>query len=391
MLRSEPLGYESTTITISFANKTGVREVYGSWDDMVLLEGTLLARSDVQQDTVIVFLHPAGRLHNLPLPQELARRGAHVFCASSRYPNNDATLIMENVLVDLGQWVRYLREEGGYAKVVLGGWSGGGSVITAYQAQAEKPTITETPTGDPVDLSGLITGDAVLQMCSHISRASLLTESLDASIIDERDPFRRNPDLDLYGKGNSPKPPYSADFVAEYRKAQLERSRRITAWVKERLAEAGPNGEAGLSLPFVVYGTMADPRWLDPTLEPNERQAGTCFIGIPSQMNNSAIALGRYSSLRSWLSQWSIDETNASTAKFGHQVTVPALVLTAGADNGVPTSHSDLITETLSGEVSRHHIVGANHYLRNQPEQLAEAATTVLDWLQNRDLYAPVG
>jgi pimeloyl-ACP methyl ester carboxylesterase len=389
MPRSEPRGFESTTITIAFANKTGGRESYGSWDDTVLLEGTLLARSDVQQDTAIVFIHPAGRLHSLPLPQELARRGAHVFCAGTRYPNNDSALIMENVLIDLGQWIRYLREEHGYAKVVLGGWSGGGSVVTTYQAQAEKPTITETPTGESVDLSDLIAADAVLQLNSHISRAALLTDSLDASIIDERDPFRRNPDLDLYGRGNSPKPPYSADFVAEYREAQLARSRRITAWVKERLADAGPNGEAGLSLPFVVYGTMADPRWLDPTLEPNERQAGTSFIGDPSQMNNSSIALGRYSSLRSWLSQWSIDETNASTVKFGHQVTVPALVLTAGADNGVPVSHADLIMESLSGELSRHHVAGANHYLRNQPEQLAEAVTTILDWLQDRDLYAP--
>ncbi|MEU9207091.1 hypothetical protein AB0D27_03860 [Streptomyces sp. NPDC048415] len=158
--------------------------------------------------------------------------------------------------------------------------------------------------------------------------------------------------------------------------------------MKERLAEAGPNGETGLSLPFVVYGTMADPRWLDPTLEPNERQAGTSFIGIPSQVNNSPIALARFSSLRSWLSQWSIDETNASTVKFGSQVTVPALVVTAGADNAVPTTHADLIENTLSGEVSRHHLVGANHYLRNQPEQLAKAATTVLDWLQNRGLHA---
>jgi dienelactone hydrolase len=386
---SESRGYESETVTLAYPNKTGSREVYASWDDTVLVEGTLLARPDVKQDTVIVFLHPMGPLHNLPMTQELARRGAHVFCANGRYPNNDAALIMENVLTDLGQWVRYLKEERGYAKVVMGGWSGGGSIATTYQAQAEKPTITQTPAGDPVDMSDLIPGDAVLQLCSHISRAALLTDSLDASIIDETNPFRRNPDLDLYGE-NAPKPPYSADFVAEYRAAQLARSRRITAWVKERLAEPGPNGEA-VSLPFVVYGTMADPRWLDPTLDPNERQAGTSFIGIPEQVNNSPIALARYSSLKSWLSQWSIDESNANTVKFGSQVTVPALIITAGGDNAVPTTHADLIANALSGEVDRHRLVGANHYLRNQPDKLAEAATTVLDWLENRGLHTSAG
>ncbi|MFJ1974046.1 hypothetical protein ACIO93_36045 [Streptomyces sp. NPDC087903] len=73
---------------------------------------------------------------------------------------------------------------------------------TTYQArpgQAEKTTITQTPAGDPVDLSALIQGEAVLQLAPPISNAALLTDSLDASIIDERDPFRRNPDLDLYG------------------------------------------------------------------------------------------------------------------------------------------------------------------------------------------------
>jgi hypothetical protein len=384
----KPQGYVSESVTLFFRNPTGSREVYASWDDTVLVEGTLLARPDVEQDTVIVFLHPMGPLHNLPMTQELARRGAHVFCANGRYPNNDAALIMENVLVDLGQWVRYLKEERGYAKVVMGGWSGGGSIATTYQAQAQKTTITQTPAGDPVDLSGLIPGEAVLQLCSHISRAALLTDSLDASIIDERDPFRRNPDLDLYGD-NAPKPPYSADFVAEYRAAQLARSRRITAWVKERLAEPGPNGEQDLSLPFTVYGTMADPRWLDPSLDPNERQPGTSFIGIPSVVNNSPIALARFSSLKSWLSQWSIDETNAHTVKYGSQVTVPALVITAGEDNAVPTPHADLIANTLSGTVDRHHLAGANHYLRNQPEQLTEAATTVLNWLTDRNLHTP--
>ncbi|GAB2981018.1 alpha/beta fold hydrolase [Streptomyces pseudoechinosporeus] len=384
-------GYESTNISLVYANNSGSREIYASWDDVVFLEGKLLARPDVKQDTAVIFIHPTGPLHNLPFPQELARRGVHVLCATTRYPYNDAALIMENVLLDLGEWVRHLREDRGYAKVVLGGWSGGGPVTTFYQAQAEKVTVTETPAGDPVDLSGLIPADAVLQMSAHVSRARLLTDALDASITDERDPFRRNPALDLFGKDKAAQPPYSADFIAEYRKAQLARNRRITAWVKERLADSGPSGEASLNMPFVVYGTMGEPRWLDPALDPNEREPGTSFLGPPAVANNSPIALARYTSLRSWLSQWSIDDTNASTDKMGPGVTVPSLVLTSGADNAVPTPVSDIVVNSLGGEVTHHHLVGANHYYLNQPDKLAEASTVLLEWLQNRGMHSPVG
>ncbi|MFJ8114302.1 hypothetical protein [Streptomyces sp. NPDC096132] len=51
----------------------------------------------------------------------------------------------------------------------------------------------------------------------------------------------------------------------------------------------------------------------------------------------------------------------------------------------------DIIAESLAGEVSRHHLVGANHYLRNQPEKLEEVSTVLLEWLQNRGLHTPVG
>ena len=33
------------------------------------------------------------------------------------------------------------------------GWSGGGSLSLFYQAQAERPSITHTPAGDPYDLT----------------------------------------------------------------------------------------------------------------------------------------------------------------------------------------------------------------------------------------------
>ena len=52
-------------------------------------------------------------------------------------------------ILDVGACVRDAKERLGYAKVVLAGWSGGGSPMMGYQAEAEKPSITETAAGEP--------------------------------------------------------------------------------------------------------------------------------------------------------------------------------------------------------------------------------------------------
>jgi RNA polymerase sigma-70 factor (ECF subfamily) len=69
---------------------------------------------------------------------------------------------MEKVAVDLGAYVRHAREVLGYRRVVLVGWSGGGSLSLFYQSEALAPSVTETPAGDPVDLAsaGLQPADA---------------------------------------------------------------------------------------------------------------------------------------------------------------------------------------------------------------------------------------
>src|SRR5881394_2698488 len=127
---------------------------------MVNLEGIrFLPRKPSK--TLAVFMHPATTLQLLPVPRALAEAGVHVLCAGSRYAKNDTPLIMEKVIVDLGAYVRHAKEVWGYEKVVISGWSGGGSLSLLYQAQAEHPTITQTPAGDPADIKGakLIAGD----------------------------------------------------------------------------------------------------------------------------------------------------------------------------------------------------------------------------------------
>src|SRR3546814_14611431 len=118
-------------------------------------------------------------------------------------------------------------------------------------------------------------------IAAHVSRATTLTESLDASIIDESDPDQRDRELDLYDPRNPNQPPYSAAFLARYRAAQVARNRRITAWVKDKLAALRAAGREHEEFAFVVHGTMADPRFIDPAVDPNARPPGQGFLGDP--------------------------------------------------------------------------------------------------------------
>ncbi len=295
--------FEQIPYPLVYEEKAAFKDTYGGAEGVVVCESYLL-RPKVESDTVLVFMHPVGGGAYLPMVRHLARSGHHVIYCNSRY-RSDVALIMEKVVLDLGACVRDAKERLGYAKVVLAGWSGGGALSLYYQEQAEKRWVTATPAGDPPDLTdaGLVPADAVMLLAAHTSRHGVLTLSLDPSNLDERDPDERDPELDLYGP-TAPTPPYDRAWLAGFRDAQVERNRRITAWVKSELDRLGSGEERG----FVVHGTMADPAILDVTIDHNDRPAGVSYLGDPRLVNNGPVGLARFCTLRSWLSQWSYDD-----------------------------------------------------------------------------------
>lgn len=374
---------DNTLLTIPVRSNAKFTEVYGSRHGTVVLVGNLIRPKDRPSKMVTVFMHPSGQMFTLPYPNALARSGVHVCTCGSRYPNNDTALIMENVAIDLGAVIRHMKEKLGYEKVVLVGWSGGGSLSLFYQSQAENPTVTSTPNGDPPDLTQveLLPADAMITIAAHASRARTLTEWIDASVLDERDPYKLDPDLNIYDPKNGP--PFSAEFVARYRAAQIARNRRITAWVRERLAFLKERGGSDVEEPFVVYRTMADPRFLDTTIDPNDRPANRCLLGDPATSNNIPAGLGRYSSLRSWLSQWSYDESNADGPRHASRISIPYLLVENSADEACPTTHARDIFEAVSRPDKQYiQIKDANHYYIGQPDKLAEAVKVTGEWLE---------
>lgn len=367
-------------------------ETYGfaGSQGQTVLEGQRLLPRDRPSDTVFLFMHPATTLNMLPMPAALANAGLHVMCCGSRYAKNDSALIMEKVVYDLGAYVRHARETLGYRKIVLVGWSGGGSLSLFYQAQAEAPTITQTPAGDSYDLTeaGLLRADGIIFIAAHLSRAETLTEWLDPSLRDEANPDLRNTDLDIYSVDCPNQPPYTRDFVNAFRAEQLARNRRISAWVLETLDKLKRKNDGELERAFVVHRTNCDVRWLDDKIDPNGRRSNWCFLGDPRIANSAPAGLARYSSLRSWLSQWSYDHSNAKGVMNAERVrSTPVLQIVNGADDAVPATHNPAIKAALATSDKEYvEIAGASHYYVGQPEQLAQCISAVIDWSSRKGL-----
>lgn len=372
-----------TPYAVVHQETSGFKDVYGGAGGMVFVECMSIVPKNSPSKRAIVFTHPIGGGSFLPLVTALAAAGHHILYVNPRYRGNDTALIMEKCLADLAAALRHARDRLGYEQIILGGWSGGGSMSLFYQDQAENPTITQTPAGDVYDLTAVEMPkvDGIMLLAAHISRAVTLTEWIDPSILDEAKPFERDPGLNIYDPANPDQPPYAEAFVERFRAAQVARNRRITAWAKEQLASIGPNEERA----FCVHGTMADVRWTDPAQDPSDRRPHECYLGVPAIANDGPVGLARFTTLRSWLSQWSYDDTNATGLGNAARISCPVLVINNSADLACTPSHAQRLFEAV-GHADKEYVdvIGADHYYIERPDLLPVAVELCSDWIARK-------
>jgi len=328
--------------------------------------------------TAAIVMHPASNFMGHYLLQPLAQAGITMVGLNSRYVNNDSQLTMERVLQDLGAGVRHLRSLG-YEKVVLIGNSGGAALASFYQAQAENFTTTHTPAGDPSGLSAsdLPPVDGIILTAAHPGRSRLFSEWLDPSVIDERDAFSADPDLNMFNPAHGP--PFAPDWLASYRAAQLARNARLEKWARAQLAYVRSLKHGVSDMAFVIYRTAADPRHLDASIDPNDRPAGTIW-GNPLEINYGANNIGRYTTLTSYMSQWAAC-TNADGPSNLVNTTVPVLSIEHTADASVVPAMNALWISRTPDRITRHTLVGGTHYLAGQPEKVRETVDVVSAWV----------
>jgi pimeloyl-ACP methyl ester carboxylesterase len=314
------------------------------------------------------------------LADYMATRGIGFLGWNTRFRGYESSFQLDHALVDIGVGVRWLREVQGVETVVLLGNSGGGSLMAAYQAQAVDPHVTPLKGMRPAaGLGELLPADGYIASAAHPGRPEVLTAWMDASVIDEGDPVATDADLDIFAERNGP--PFSADFVERYRSAQTARNHRITDWVIEELERVRAAGFS--DRPFTVMRTWADPRMVDPTLEPTKRPPNTCYAGPPARANRSAHGIAAACTLRGWLGMWSLRFAQTSAEPHLARIDCPALVINAEQDTGVYPSDAQRIHDALASTDKSTLSIDSDHYFTT-PGARSEQADTIARWIAKR-------
>jgi pimeloyl-ACP methyl ester carboxylesterase len=358
--------------------------------------GILYTPAKGKPRTVVIMSHPRADFsthYSIPFWIDA---GFAAFGFNTRYLNNDAMMLHENLLLDLAAGIRFLRDEAGFEKIVMLGNSGGGSLFAYYDSQARTPKggrVAAPPGGGPPDLNkfDLPTADGYIALAAHPGQGMVLMSCLDAAVVDESDPLASDPTLDMYDERNGFKTPptdsrFSMDFVERYRAAQRARCARIDAIARRHIEEAGHARTAMRAQDFasstsdrrnyvarramaprymIVYRTQANPNYLDLSIDRSERAVGSIISPRPDLANYSAFGLGRIVTPDAWLSTWSGLSSYAKMSSTLPKVTVPTLVVGANGDQ-------DIFISDVQGEFEGSgasdktlaFIEGADHFMR---------------------------
>ncbi len=341
-----------------------------------------------EKKTAVILSHPRGDFsvhYACPL---LAAAGYVTFGFGTRYQNNDTDCLHESCVIDVKAAADEMRARG-YEQVVLLGNSGGGSLMALAQKEHG-------------------CGDGFLAIAAHPGEGVFMGHVIDPSVADEGDPFSTVAELDMYNPDNGWKPwpnpvEYDRDWLARYRSAQLQRIARIDAIAKATITEADNARARGLAVDrandaaawrelrrravfskyLVIYRTLADPAYLDLSIEPDERKLGSLFANPdPFEANYGRGGLARTMTARGWLSTWSALSSHAKLADTMPFVRVPTFIVHPTADTEIRVREALEIRDAAGAEdLTYLEMKGALHYLDGSRR---EAMAAVVEWLNAR-------
>jgi alpha-beta hydrolase superfamily lysophospholipase len=160
-------------------------------------------------------------------------------------------------------------------------------------------------------------------------------------------------------------------------RVELDRFERGTpAWIAARR-------RAIFARYLTIYRTLADPAYLDRSIDPDDRELGTVFaFPDPHDANYGYGGLARTMTARGWLSTWSGRSSRAALADTMPQVSLPTLIVHPTGDTEIRVHQSEAIRDAAgSDDVTYETIKGAAHYLHGRR---VETMDLVVDWLRER-------
>jgi pimeloyl-ACP methyl ester carboxylesterase len=344
----------------------------------------------------ILVMHEDANFLNHLACTEMSERGFAVMCVNGRADNNEALDRWNDLPLDAALGMRYLRETVKVERIVLFAHSGGGPLLSFYQAVAENgPAVcSDARKLAPCDtsLEGLPPADGMVFFDAHPGTAITLLRSLDASVVAEDDPAETDPALDPYSPVNGFRPrgssKYSEAFKKRYFAAQAARMSRLVAMALDRRARmtAGtypypdddvfyiPRAAAWLIRvdTSIEAATLKPRRFLRNDGRIEERIVGTVRRPDPGQAaNNRTFDGGKLLTVHSFLGTRAVRATdslngidilsnNNSTAANLRNIRVPILMMAAQAHYFI-RDNEQMFEGAASPDKELIYIEGASH------------------------------
>ena len=207
--------------------------------------------------TAIVIIHSDDDYSTRPMCGEMAKRGYVAFGGSV----TDRQDTLDKKLLDVKRVIEFLKTRPGVERVVLMGHSGGATLMSAYQAIAEKGAGFFT--GDHMLIScslneELPPADGLMLIDSNWGNGSMTLFSIDPAVTQEGSGRNLDGRYDIFDPSHGYDPAgahYTEAFKADFFAAQRERNNRLIHEAQERLwaIEAG-KGRFVEDEPFVIAG-----------------------------------------------------------------------------------------------------------------------------------------
>ena len=378
-----------------------------------------------KQRIAILVMHSDEDYLAFPTGPEMAERGYTALCANVM-SKEGMMFSLADKMKSVAAAVKYLRSLPSVEKIVLMGHSGGGTLMSAYQAIAENGPAVFQGNEMILPYSGnerLPPADGMLLLDANWGNAVMQLFSLDPAVESEHSGMMIHAWLDLFDPANGFSPAgsvYPPEFIRRFQASQSERNNGLIddALNRYQLIQHG-QGNYSDDEPLIIPGAAQgftnnklyaqDPRLMSHTRKPHlllhpdgtrtteivrslrgpenpesfthSFWAGARFLSVKTYLNSYAIRTAKeygYDEDHVWGIDW--DSSYSSTPGNMVHVKVPTLVM------GMTAGWEFLASETIfqmagSEDKSIAFVEGATHRFSPAKDQFGDTGKTLHDYV----------